>query len=36
MDGEEIGTEIMRLDNGYLVEDETYVINSDDILGKAL
>ncbi|XP_049866465.1 uncharacterized protein LOC126367103 [Pectinophora gossypiella] len=31
MDNDELGNELVRLDNGYLVDEETYVVN-DDVL----
>lgn len=36
MDSDPLGNDLVRIDNGYtLVEEETYVVNSDDILGKS-
>ncbi|KAG6460812.1 nuclear transcription factor Y subunit B-1 isoform X1 [Manduca sexta] len=32
MEGDDIGTDLVRLGNGFLVDDETYVVNSDDVL----
>ncbi|KAJ2946891.1 hypothetical protein O0L34_g16229 [Tuta absoluta] len=32
MDNDDIGTELVRLDNGFLVDEETYVVNTDDVL----
>nr|XP_034824918.1 nuclear transcription factor Y subunit B-3 [Maniola hyperantus] len=33
MEGDELGGELVRLDNGFLVDEETYtVVNSDDVL----
>lgn len=39
MENDEIGNDLVRLDNGYLVDEENnirceYVVNSDDVLGK--
>ncbi|CAG9132808.1 hypothetical protein JYU34_016923 [Plutella xylostella] len=34
MEGDEIGNDLVRLDNGYLVEDDSYVVNSDDVLDQ--
>lgn len=37
MEGDELGGDLVRLDNGFLVDEETYtVVNSDDVLGKHL
>lgn len=38
MESDEIGNDLVRLDNGYLVDEENnirceYVVNSDDVLG---
>ncbi|XP_023936895.1 uncharacterized protein LOC112045065 [Bicyclus anynana] len=32
MEGEELGGDLVRMDHGFLVDDETYVVNSDDVL----
>ncbi|XP_013201108.1 uncharacterized protein LOC106143537 [Amyelois transitella] len=32
MDNEELGGDMVRLDNSFLVDDETYVVHSDDVL----
>lgn len=35
MDSDELGNDLVRIDNGFtLVDDETYVVNSDDILDE--
>lgn len=34
MDNDELGNELVRLEGGFLVDEETYVVNSDDVLGK--
>lgn len=39
MESDEIGNDLVRLDNGYLVDEENnirceYVVHSDDVLGK--
>lgn len=34
MEGDEMGGELVRIDGGFLVDEETYVVNSDDVLGK--
>lgn len=36
MESDEIGNDLVRLDNGYLVDEETYVVTNEDILGKLL
>ncbi|XP_026328492.1 nuclear transcription factor Y subunit B-3 [Hyposmocoma kahamanoa] len=32
MDNDELGNELVRLEGGFLVDEETYVVNSDDVL----
>ncbi|XP_045446082.1 nuclear transcription factor Y subunit B-4 [Melitaea cinxia] len=32
MEGDELSGDLVRLDNGFLVDEETYVVNSDDVL----
>ncbi|XP_059052445.1 uncharacterized protein LOC131850252 [Achroia grisella] len=32
MENDEIGAELVRLDNGFLVDEDTYVVHSDDVL----
>ncbi|XP_028025967.1 nuclear transcription factor Y subunit B-1 isoform X1 [Bombyx mandarina] len=32
MDSDELGNDLVRLDNGFLVADDTFVVNSDDVL----
>ncbi|CAH2075535.1 unnamed protein product, partial [Iphiclides podalirius] len=32
METDELGNDLVRLDNGFLVDEETYVVNSDDVL----
>ncbi|CAK1604509.1 unnamed protein product [Parnassius mnemosyne] len=32
MESDELGNDLVRLDNGFLVDEETYVVNSDDVL----
>ncbi|KAL4710465.1 hypothetical protein ACJJTC_008867 [Scirpophaga incertulas] len=32
MENDEIGSELVRLDGGFLVEDDTYVLNSEEVL----
>ncbi|CAH2107036.1 unnamed protein product [Euphydryas editha] len=32
MEGDELGGDLVRLDNGFLVDEETYVVNTDDVL----
>ncbi|XP_026751194.1 uncharacterized protein LOC113511697 isoform X1 [Galleria mellonella] len=32
MENDEIGTDLVRLDNGFLVEEDSYVVHSDDVL----
>ncbi|CAH0728976.1 unnamed protein product, partial [Brenthis ino] len=32
MEGDELGGNLVRLDNGFLVDEETYVVNTDDVL----
>lgn len=34
MDSDDLGNELVRLEGGFLVDEETYVVNSDDVLGK--
>lgn len=34
MDSDELGNELVRLEGGFLVDEETYVVNSDDVLGN--
>ncbi|XP_063361570.1 uncharacterized protein LOC134665816 [Cydia fagiglandana] len=34
MEGDELGNELVRLDGGFLVDEETYVVNSDDVLDQ--
>lgn len=34
MEGDELSGDLVRLENGFLVDEETYVVNSDDVLGK--
>lgn len=33
MEGDELGGDLVRLDGGFLVDEETYVVNTDDVLG---
>lgn len=32
MEGDELGGDLVRLDGGFLVDEETYVVNTDDVL----
>ncbi|CAH0407911.1 unnamed protein product [Chilo suppressalis] len=32
MENDEIGNELVRLDSGFMVDEDTYVLNSDDVL----
>lgn len=34
MEGDELGGDLVRLDGGFLVDEETYVVNTDDVLGS--
>lgn len=36
MESDELGNDLVRIDGGFLVDEETYVVNSDDVLGKLL
>lgn len=35
MESDELGNDLVRLEGGFLVDEETYVVNSDDVLGKS-
>ncbi|XP_041976083.1 nuclear transcription factor Y subunit B-3 [Aricia agestis] len=32
MEGDELGSDLVRLENGFLVDEDTYVVNGDDVL----
>lgn len=36
MESDELGNDMVRIDGGFLVDEDTYVVNSDDVLGKLL
>lgn len=34
MESDELGNDLVRIEEGFLVDEEAYVVNSDDVLGK--
>lgn len=34
MESDDLGGDLVRLDGGWAVDEETYVVNTDDVLGK--
>lgn len=34
MEKDELGNDLVRIDNGFFTDEVTYVVNSDDILGE--